>query len=95
MPKLFFKDNGSSTVIYDSRSGVATLHEVGAAGKQALEQLSKKKTIPDLARILSHIPNFDAAKEVAFLQKHGLVFQEHDQFLSLVLSKDPPAMTSR
>jgi ribosomal peptide maturation radical SAM protein 1 len=95
LPKLYFKQNGSSNVVYDSRSGEAILHDVGEVGKLALEHLNKPGRIADLAALFSYIPKYDAAKEMASLKERGLVFQENDRFLNLVLSKDPPAMTIR
>ncbi len=94
-PKLYFKQKGDSTVVFDSRSSKVIEHVLSDAARQALEQLSKVGRIADLNTRLSHIPNFDGAREVALLQELGLVFQEHDRYLSLVLPSDPKPMSIR
>jgi hypothetical protein len=38
---------------------------------------------------LGHLPDFNAEKEVAYLQERGLLFQEHERLLSLVLPGQP------
>lgn len=92
-PKLYFKENGNSTVVYDSRSGEGVEFDVGAIGKQVLECLDKPKDMGTLARQLS--PNVDAEKEVAVLQERGLIFQEGPRYLSLVHLREPPTMSFR
>ena len=91
-PKLQFKDN--STVVYDSRSGRALERQVGDVGKQVLDFLHGRPA--DISRIaagLSHLSGTDFAKEVALLRSRGLVFQEGDRYLSLVLAREAPPMT--
>jgi ribosomal peptide maturation radical SAM protein 1 len=91
-PKLYFKEN--STVVYDSRSGKAVEHQVGAVGKQVLEYLtSKPARIATLASGLAAISDIDFAKVVAALLDKGLVFEEGERYMSLVLPKDFPPMT--
>lgn len=88
-PKLYFKENGSSTVVYDSRLGEGVEFDVGAIGKQTLECLEKPKDLGTIERQLSHIPNVDVAKEVALLQERGLIFQEGPRYLNLVHLHEP------
>lgn len=93
-PGLFFKENGSSTVVHDSRTGKAIEHDIGEVGRQVLAYLDDKpKDLGDLARKMGHISGFDPAREVAALQAKGLIFQEGDRYLNLVLAKEPPKMT--
>jgi hypothetical protein len=94
-PKLFFKQNGESNVIFDSRSSKVVEHDVGAVSKQVLLALNKPRSIEAVAKEFSQIPNFDCAQEVARLQKLGLIFQEGIQYLSLVHPKEPPTMSHR
>jgi hypothetical protein len=44
-----------------------------------------------LAAQLGHLDDFDAAKEVAYLLERGLLFQEGERLLSLVLPHMPPS----
>ena len=93
-PRLFFKGNGQSTVVYDSRSTNVIEHDVGEIGARVLECLNKPKRLGDVANELSHSSNFDPAKEIALLQSKGLVFNEGERYFSLVLSKETPGMTA-
>jgi hypothetical protein len=56
---------------------------------------AKPKDLTDLAAKLGHIGGFDPAVEMAALQAKGLVFQEGERYLNLVLAKEPPKMTHR
>lgn len=93
-PKLFFKENGSSTVVHDSRNGKAVEYDVGQVGREVLAYLDEKpKELGDLAKKMSHVSGFDPVRELAVLQAKGLVFQEGERYLNLVLPKEPPKMT--
>jgi ribosomal peptide maturation radical SAM protein 1 len=93
-PMLFFMENGHSTFVHDSRTGKAVEYDIGDVGRQILEYLNDKpKDLTDLAAKLGHIEGFDPVREVAALQAKGLVFQEGDRYLNLVLAKEPPRMT--
>jgi ribosomal peptide maturation radical SAM protein 1 len=85
-PSLFIKPN--STIIYDSRSGTVIEHQVGETGKAILDFLSKPGRIDAVSKGLSHIEGLDVEKEIQLLQQKGLLFQEGDRFLSLVLEGD-------
>lgn len=95
-PKLYFKQNGAGTVVYDSRCGEAVEHSISDYARQVLEVLSPKPgRIGDLNNRLGHNPDFDGEKELALLQELGLVFREADRYLSLVLPYEPERMTVR
>jgi ribosomal peptide maturation radical SAM protein 1 len=85
-PHLFFKPN--STVVFDSRLGKAIEHQVGETGKAILEFLSKPGRIDAVSKGLSHIEGLDVEKEIQLLQQKGLLFQEGERFLTLVLEGD-------
>ena len=87
--RLYFKESEGQTVVYDSRSGQAVEHKISEAGLQVLRSCNKAKRIAQLAAELGHLPNFDAVQEVAYLQERGLLFQEHERLLSLVLPHNP------
>jgi hypothetical protein len=94
-PQLFFKENGHSTRVHDSRTGKAIEHDIGETGRQVLEYLDDKpKDLSDLAKKMGHISGFDAGREVTTLQSKGLIFQEGERYLNLVLAKEPPKMRS-
>src|SRR5215217_562619 len=86
-PKLLLNRNGDQYMITDSRSGELNEYCVGAIGSRILNFLADKpKRVGDVAREFSDIAGFNAAREVAVLREKGLLFQEEDRFLSLVLA---------
>jgi ribosomal peptide maturation radical SAM protein 1 len=85
-PRLFFKPN--STIVFDSRVGRVIEHQVGETGKAILELLSKPGRIDTVSKGLSHIEKLDVEKEIQLLQQKGLLFQEGERFLTLVLEGD-------
>ena len=94
-PKLMFKQNGKETLIYDSRSGEAVEYPLSDVSKQLLDALDQPLRKAELAAKFQDIPHPDIEQEIAFLQERGLLFQEGERFLSLVIpvenSTPPPA----
>jgi ribosomal peptide maturation radical SAM protein 1 len=89
-PQLFFKESGHSTVVHDSRTGKAIEYDIGEAGRELLAYIDgKPKELADVAKRMGHIPGFDPARELAALQAKGLIFQEGERYLNLVLPKEP------
>ncbi len=87
--RLYFKESEGQTVVYDSRSGKAVEHKISENGLEVLRACNKANRIAQLKAQLGHLPNFDAEKEVAFLRERGLLFQEHERLLNLVLPHEP------
>ena len=85
-PKLVLSGTGDESTIIDSRSGEVKEYHVGAIGSRILKVLADKpKRVGDVARECSDVAGFDARKEVAGLREKGLLFQEEDRYLSLVI----------
>ena len=84
-PKLYLKQVENAFFIYDSRSGEAIEYEITEERVRLLRSLDKQRIIQDLS---SENPEFDAEKEMAYFSEKGLVFQEGDRFLNLVLPRD-------
>jgi len=89
-PVLFFQNRENFSIIQDSRTGELKQYQIDDEKIKILEYFATQGTTTGLAKEFSHIPGFDPIKEVAFLKERGLVFQEGDRFLSLVLPKEPP-----
>jgi len=85
-PRLYFKTG--SGIIYDSRSGSVIEHDLGEAGKEILDYLSKPAWIGGLDGIFSAKYGDEASNHIAMLQEKGLVFREGDRLLSLVLNRE-------
>jgi ribosomal peptide maturation radical SAM protein 1 len=89
-PALYFKQIGGRNIVHDSRTGQAVEHQLEDAAVQVLRHMSgKPQRLADLTRAFGHLPGFDAEATVAFLQERGLVFQEHDRYLSLIVTASP------
>ena len=88
-PKLVLSGNGDGGMIHDSRSGHAEEYRIPMVSGKILNFLAAKpRRVWDVTKEFEEVAGFDAAKEVAFLREKGLVFQEEDRFLSLVLNED-------
>jgi ribosomal peptide maturation radical SAM protein 1 len=94
-PKLFFKDIGSSNIVYDSRSGVAVEHALGDTGLLFLHYLNAPRKLSDISAKFSDRQQAEVEKEIGLLDELGLIFRENDRLLSLVLPEEPPRMTYR
>jgi len=88
-PKLLLHENGDRCMISDSRSGELNEYPLEAISGRILNFLAdKQKRVGDVAREFRDIAGFNAAKEVAILREKGLLFQEEDRYLTLVLNAD-------
>jgi radical SAM superfamily enzyme YgiQ (UPF0313 family) len=92
-PQLFLKREGNEALIHDTRSGSVIEYPISDVSVQVLELLSRPQRIGNLSTELGHLPGFDAAKEIAQLQEKGLLFQEHNRYLSLVLPRELPRLS--
>lgn len=77
-PRLYFK---APEIIYDSRSGVAIEHAISGAARALLDHLAKPTRIDELIKVFGST----AQQEIDSLHSLGLLFQENDRMMSLVL----------
>jgi ribosomal peptide maturation radical SAM protein 1 len=84
-PLLVLKETDKRMIVYDSRGVDAVEHPISNLGRQVLDFLTKPAKKTDLATQLKSIAAFDYENELAWLQQRGLVFQEGDRYMSLVL----------
>ncbi|MFW9874386.1 MAG: RiPP maturation radical SAM C-methyltransferase [Candidatus Thorarchaeota archaeon] len=89
VPMLVLKKVGNSDIVYDSRSGEVVKHQLNDPTRQVLEYLEKPRSRKALVSVLSNFPGLDLDREIDFLEERGLVFQENDKFLNLVLFNEP------
>lgn len=85
-PRLEFQ--GDSDIIFDSRSGAAVEYAVGAPAKSILNYLTKPTRIEEILKVFSPQYGADLHGHIEFLRKRGLVFEEGDRLLSLILSRE-------
>jgi ribosomal peptide maturation radical SAM protein 1 len=86
-PRLYF--TGEPGQIFDSRSGTPALHDLSEEESTVLAVLAKPTRREDIARSLPPAlasETVDAC--VAALRERGLLFEEGDRMLSLVLAAD-------
>ncbi|HEY0727168.1 MAG TPA: hypothetical protein VGD38_03800, partial [Pyrinomonadaceae bacterium] len=89
-PKLLLARNGDQCTFTDTRSGELNEYRLEAISGRILDFLADKaKRVGDVAREFSDLEGFNAAKEMAILREKGLLFQEEDRYLSLVLNSRP------
>jgi ribosomal peptide maturation radical SAM protein 1 len=86
-PQLYFKQEGDATVIYDSRFDQAVEHRPGENALAVLQSAVKPQSVVGFAKSLAHLPNLDVEKEIAWLRERGLLFEEGNRFMSLVLPR--------
>lgn len=91
-PKLVWRQKGELTIVYDSRSGIEVEHKLSCDATALLQHLVIPKRLSDIISIFN---NFDAAAEVASLCQKGLLFEEDQRFLSLVVEEDEHADEQR
>jgi hypothetical protein len=86
-PKLHLETDGR---ICDTRAGHPVRHDVGPLGRRLLEALESPRDLRALAATLSDAAADGVETALRGLAARGLVFQEGERFLSLVLAQDPP-----
>jgi ribosomal peptide maturation radical SAM protein 1 len=84
-PRLEFQQRGDRTIIYDSRNGDATEHDVGETGIQLLKFLSSRKRLSEIESHLGGLSHPSAGDELSALRAKQLLFEEDNSYLSLVM----------
>ncbi|HEX4498728.1 MAG TPA: RiPP maturation radical SAM C-methyltransferase [Thermoanaerobaculia bacterium] len=94
-PVLCFERPGGRTV-RDSRSGSLVVHDVGEGGRRLLDALAAPTTLTELAKA-EFDPPLDVEAELAWLRSLGLLFEDGDRLISLVLPHEarPERLLSR
>jgi ribosomal peptide maturation radical SAM protein 1 len=85
-PRLEFK--GDSDTVYDSRSGSAIEYSVGPSGRAILNHLSIPARLDELVKTFSPRYGSDLLNRIEFLKEKGVLFQEGDRLISLVLDRE-------
>ena len=69
--------------IYDSRSGNVKEYDIGPRTAQVLRILNQPTSIQELRTKLGDIAANDLSKEMSFIRKRGLAFEENGRYLAL------------
>jgi ribosomal peptide maturation radical SAM protein 1 len=91
MPSLYFKGGADTPVVHDSRFGSLVEHKLSATAHQVLTFLDKPRRVADVAATMSSLSAGDVESEIALLREQGLIFQEDERYMSIVLS-EPASM---
>jgi ribosomal peptide maturation radical SAM protein 1 len=83
-PELEIRQRGGELVVYDSRSGSAVEHRLGALGMRVLESLGQQLRPEQLAEKLA-LPGDEAERQIGALRARGLLFEENGFFMSLAV----------
>jgi ribosomal peptide maturation radical SAM protein 1 len=94
-PKLHLLEREGESFVYDSRSGEADLYPISPAAKQLLRRLEEPVRLEILAHEMADVPQAGLDRDLAFLRDRGLLFEEGDKMMSLVLPRDVPPLTYR
>lgn len=92
-PELYLKSNGNQQIVHDTRSGELIEHRLTDTAVRVLNFMIKPQRVINVADAMGHLPGFEAASAVGELHEKGLLFQEEDRFLSLVLPRKLPRLT--
>jgi magnesium-protoporphyrin IX monomethyl ester (oxidative) cyclase len=82
-PVLGFEPAGG-TIVRDTRAGTPVYHEVGETGRRLLLALAEPLSLADLGRQLG-LPEAELQAELAWLADRGLLFEDRNRRISLVL----------
>ena len=82
--RLCFLRDSSQPVIYDSRSGDVDEYPVAALTRDIINKLEQPAGKDELVKQFGKVPGFDVDREIGFLVKRGLLFEEDSRFMSLV-----------
>jgi ribosomal peptide maturation radical SAM protein 1 len=88
-PYLYVEQRDAGHIVYDTRSGEVIEHALSPIGKHVLDQLAKPSTVERLVASSGAFDGAELEREVTSLQERGLLFQEDDTFMSLVLPRKP------
>ena len=93
--ELYFKERGDATVVHDTRSGELAEHDLDDLGLQILRYVDQKGL--KVAHMVKTTGASEAAveDEVAHLRQLGLLFEENDRYISVVLEPGSGFASSR
>jgi ribosomal peptide maturation radical SAM protein 1 len=92
-PLLYLRQREDGASVHDSRSGEAREIPLSPVGRRVLARLEEPRRLPVLARELADLAADELAAEIDHLRRHGLLFEEDEKLMSLVLPHEPPPMT--
>lgn len=84
-PFLYIQGQDGERSVYDSRAGKEESYEIGDSADRLLKALSRRKAPAELAAGMNHIDEAELTRELEFLKAKGLIFEENDIYMSLVL----------
>ncbi len=93
-PRLSFKEDEDDVVV-DSRDGELREHKIGPVALHLLKMMDTPRRATDKALQPENAPGIDVTEEFEKLRQLGLLFQEGDRYLSLVLPKAPESNRGR
>ena len=83
--RLCFLADDSKETVYDSRSGEELEHDLTTPAARLLRHLQRPATVEALERTFQDVSQLNAAREIAYLNERGLLFEEGSRYMSLVV----------
>lgn len=89
-PALEWREKDNQRLVYDSRSETAIEHHADQNTSLLLHHLQRARSLTDIQRTFG---DFDALAALKDLQEKGLVFEEDNRYLSLIIEDTPAQAT--
>ncbi|MFC2145922.1 RiPP maturation radical SAM C-methyltransferase [Acidobacteriota bacterium] len=86
-PGLTIKKRDDRLIVYDSRPGQAAQYQISDAEYTILKVLEKPHRFDELTDKITSLSTSDLTANFKHLQDKGLLFQENDRFLSLLITE--------
>jgi magnesium-protoporphyrin IX monomethyl ester (oxidative) cyclase len=87
-PRLEFRAEDGREVVYDSRGSVPVTRALSDSALALLRHLRAQSSLERLETAFAAVPRAALHAEIAGLRRYGLIFEEGDRLMSLVV--DPP-----
>jgi len=89
-PRLEFRAEGEREVIFDSRGSDAVTHALSGSALTLLKHLRTQSSLERLETAFAAVPRETLHAEIAGLRRRGLIFDEGDRLMSLVVDAPRP-----
>jgi ribosomal peptide maturation radical SAM protein 1 len=84
-PRLELRTDAGETVVFDSRAGTPKQYRIESDGLKLLQRLNLPTTVDRLAAEFVSTTGAEFSQTLTTLRQRGLVFEENDRFLNLML----------
>lgn len=83
--RLCLLEDRGETTVFDSRSGEEMEYPLSASAETVLRALEEPLTVDEITQRMAERPGIDTADEIGFLNERGLLFEDDNRYLNLVI----------